>query len=551
MTLAWTSADAGVLGDVDVALARTLARLWPASGEPALRAAALASWAVQEGHGCLDLAHVRGDAAMRAVLAGDSRIGAIEPSAWRDAIAGAPFAGDGSQPLPLVLDGERIYLKRYFDYEVEVARALRARTGPPGSMQGAGDDRQQHAVERALSASLTVICGGPGTGKTYTIARIVERLAQDEPGARVALAAPTGKAAARLTAALHEALPAAAPTLAATTLHRLLGIGGADREPRHGAARPVPIDMLVVDECSMVDLALFAKMLRALPSGCRLVLVGDPRQLPAVEGGAVLGELAALAAAGDPAFAACVVTLERTHRFAQSGGIAALTRAIESGDPGATFDALGSGGVTWHDEGPGASRAPFEALVRRTYGELRRAPEAALALEALARFRVLCALRAGPYGVAGLNATIESMLGLARADRLRYAGRPILVLENDAALGLSNGDTGVIVTGGPGGATALVGDPRGTPRRHALAQLPAHETAYAMTAHKAQGSELDEVAIVLPPEPHPLVTREWLYTAASRARTGLHVFAPRDAIAAALARRVTVMSGLRDRLAAR
>ncbi|HET9483870.1 MAG TPA: exodeoxyribonuclease V subunit alpha [Xanthomonadales bacterium] len=551
MSLSWSSPGDAVLGDVDVALARTLERLWPGAEDEALRVAAIASWAVQEGHGCLDLAALRADPAMRAALLADPRVGEIDTASWRRALEQAPFAGDGDAALPLVLDGERIYLRRYHAYEVEVARALRALAAPTGAVapRATGEDRQLHALERALAERLTVVCGGPGTGKTWTIARLVERLSRDEPAARIAVAAPTGKAAARLTAALREALPAAASPPAATTLHRLLGIGGADREPRHGRERPLPVDVLIVDECSMVDLALFAKMLRALAPHCRLVLVGDPRQLPAVEGGAVLGELAALGASGEGGFGACVVTLDRSHRFEQAGAIAALTRAIESGDPDATFAALRGSGVAWHDDALLAARAPFDALARASYAGIRRASDPASALEALARFRVLCALRAGPYGVSGINAAVESALGVARAERLRYPGRPILVLENDAALGLYNGDTGVVVADAERGAVALVGDPRGAPRRHALSQLPAHETAYAMTAHKAQGSEFEEVAIVLPPEPHPLVTREWLYTAVSRARSGLHVFAPRGAIEAALGRRVTVMSGLRERLA--
>ncbi len=542
MTLAWSAPELAALRDIDVALARTLERLWPDADPLALPIAAVASWAVQEGHGCLDLDTLRRDGAMRAVLAGDPRVGEVEPDAWRVALAASPFAGDGSSATPLVLDGERVYLKRYFDYEREVALALRARFRTPAA--ASRDDRQQLAIARALTEPLTVICGGPGTGKTWTIARLVERLGAEQPGVRIALAAPTGKAAARLTAALHEAFPGT--TLDATTLHRLLGIGGGERAPRHDAARPVPYDVVIVDECSMVDLALFAKLMRALRAATRLVLVGDPGQLPAVEGGAVLGELAALAAR-DPARAQ-VVTLDRARRFEDARAVAALTQAIADGNADATFAALAGEGIAWHEAPLAESHATFDALARRAYGGLARSDHPPVALAGLARFRLLCALRAGPYGVAGLNAAVEAALGVARSERAAYAGRPILVTENDAALGLSNGDAGVVLLDVDGRATAYVGDPRGAPRRFALAHLPAHETAYAMTAHKAQGSEFDEVAIVLPPEPHPLVTREWLYTAVSRARRGVHVFASRAAIEAALVRRVTIMSGLRGRL---
>lgn len=558
MTLAWSGGDTAVLRDIDVAFARTLARLWPDAPAEALRVAAVASWAVQEGHGCLDLDVLRRDAGLRALLAGDPRVGAVAPDAWRAAIAAAPFAGDGARATPVVLEGERIYLQRYFDYEREIAALLRARaplgaTGPmagneprPAQGETAPDDRQALAIERAVASPLTVICGGPGTGKTWTIASIVERHAALRAGVRIALATPTGKAAARLTAALHDALPGTA--YAAVTIHRLLGIGGADRPPRHGPGRPLPFDTVIVDECSMVDLALFAKLLRALRPETALVLVGDPRQLPAVEGGAVLGELAALAGQGDAGLGACVVTLDRARRFEQAGGIATLTRAVSTGEREATFDALHGPGIHWHESALGDDRGAFELLVRRAYGPLAYAAEPDEALASLARFRVLGALRAGPYGVAGLNESAAAALGVSRGAAATYVGRPILVTGNDASLGLANGDIGVVLPDADGRLVACVGDPRGAPRRFALAQLPGHETAYAMTAHKAQGSEFDEVAIVLPPEPHPLVTREWLYTAVSRARTHVHVFATRAAIEAALARRVLVMSGLRDRL---
>ena len=544
--IAW-SAKHAALGDVDVALARTLDRTWPGAGDAALRAAAVASWAVQQGHGCLDLDRLDADAELRAVLEHDERIGAIDPRAWLEALAAAPFARAGAALAPIVVEGRRIYLRRYHRYERAVAAALRRRAG--ASPPAASGDAQADAIARALDAPLTVVCGGPGTGKTWTIAQLVAAERARRPGARIGLAAPTGKAAARLTAALHDALPGAERLPQAVTLHRLLGFGGGDRAPRHGAAHPLPLDLVVVDEASMVDLALFAKLVAALRDETRLVLVGDPGQLPAVEGGAVLGELAALAST--PALLGrSVVVLERARRFDADGAIGPLIRAIGAGDPAATCAALRAPGIAWHDAPYAVSRDAFDAQVRAALAPALASRDPSEALAFHARFRVLCALRAGPHGVAGLNAACESALGVARGDRERYDGRPLLVVENDAARGFHNGDFGVVAHDAEGRAEAHVLDPRGVPRRLPLAQLPAHETAYAMTAHKAQGSEFDAAAIVLPPEPHPLVTREWLYTAVSRARRAVHVFAPRAAIEAALARRLTVMSGLGERLAA-
>lgn len=547
--LAW-SARQPALGEIDVALARTLDRVWPGADATALRAAATASWAVQQGHGCLDLDRIRADRELRGLLEADERIGAIEPDAWLSALAAAPFARDGDPVAPLVVEGRRIYLRRYHRYEQAVSDALRRRAPSNAQAVAASGDPQADAIARALTAPLTVVCGGPGTGKTWTIAQLVAALRERDPSVRIGLAAPTGKAAARLSAALHDALPGADGLPQAVTLHRLLGFGGGDRGPRHGASHPLPLDVLVVDEASMVDLALFAKLLAALRDDARLVLVGDPGQLPAVEGGAVLGALAGLAATAAP-LGRCVVTLERARRFETDGAIEPLTRAIAAGDAAATCAALRVPGVAWHDAPYATTRGAFDALVRDSLAAAITARDPVESLEIHARFRVLCALRAGPHGVAGLNAASEAALGVARGDRERYDGRPLLVVENDAARGFHNGDFGVVAHDAEGRTEVHVRDPRGAMRRLPLTQLPAHETAYAMTAHKAQGSEFDAVAIVLPPDPHPLVTREWLYTAVSRARSAVHLFAPRAAVEAALERRLCVMSGLGERLAAR
>jgi exodeoxyribonuclease V alpha subunit len=586
MTLAWPLAEGAVLGDVDVALARVLERRWPGSEPAALRAAALASWAVQQGHSCLDFDVLARDDALRGQLAQDPRLGPLDSAGLREAAARAPFvaAAAGAPAQPLVLDGARLYLARYHAYEREVGAALRARIlAPPvaidaaragaaldrlfpGSSAAAAHgaaappaDRQAEACLRASSQPLTVLCGGPGTGKTYTVVRMLALAALLGAAAptRVALAAPTGKAATRLTQALREGAvgialdPAHAAwlRLEATTVHRLLGLGPLSIQPRHDAAHPLDLDLLVIDESSMLDLALFAKLLRALPERCRLVLVGDPGQLPAVEGGAVFGALsqdASARARGN------VVALSHAHRFGAGGAIAALVEAVRRGDVDAMRAALAGGdaALRWHDGTVGTPREAFAEAVAAGYGRLRAAREPDEALAALDRFRVLCALREGPLGVEGLNGAIEAALGVRRPEHGYYRGRPILVVANDYGLGLYNGDSGVVLGEARRGAAlrAWFADRAGGARPIPIGQLPAHDTGYAMTVHKAQGSEFDEVLLALPRTPHALLSREWLYTAVSRARRQLTIVAPFEVLAAALQRPHLSMSGLATRL---
>ncbi len=622
MSIAWHTAGTAVLGDIDVALAQLLRRRWPETPDEALRAAALASWAVQQGHTCLDFERLASDTALQLQLGDDPRLSPLAPAAWRDAVARSGFTVESRDPLAptpavavLALEGERLYLRRYREYERELAARVRERAAmadaPPDAkwlttalralfpaldadaiaatvVAGRGEasrvapDPQALASALALRQRLTVLCGGPGTGKTYTVVRLLALLAMRSPQARIALAAPTGKAATRMTASLQSGLPSLALpagvaerlALEATTVHRLLRLGATQVTPHFDEQRPLPVDVLVVDECSMLDLPLFAKLLRAVPREAHLVLVGDPEQLPAVEGGAVLTALAESAdrpqvglpqgrsgqapmqgtldfegtATRSSIVGDRVVRLLRAHRFGAEGGIAALVAATRAGDPRAVRAALAAGGeVEWHDAPVSGARPAFEALVRAGYGALRSASRES-ALAALERFRVLCALRDGPSGVAGLNEAIEAALEVRAPEQALHAGEPVLVVANDYDLDLYNGDTGVALPGADGALRVSFRTATGALRDVAPAQLPAHETGYAMTVHKAQGSEFDEVVLVLPREPHPLLTREWLYTAVSRAKAKLTVFASFAVIEAALSRRQSLMSGLAARL---
>lgn len=607
--IGYASVRDGGLSALDVALAESFASIWPDADESALILAALTSWAVSQAHSCfaMELIAPASDASASAASTASEKISAaampgddrrvarvlaeLRDGRWPQ----APFIGGADDDTPLVRYGERVWLRRYWRYEREIEVALRARACdialpedvavvrreldrllPP--VDSIDTDWQRVAAVLAMRSRLTVICGGPGTGKTFTVLRVLALLHRfSATPLRIALAAPTGKAAQRLSESMRGGL--ASPALSASerealpseamTLHRLLGFRPQSVQPARDDNRPLDLDVLVVDECSMVDLPLMAKLLRALKPQTRLILLGDPDQLPAVENGAVLATLAACnpdntfaagarawiatsAGADVPgnqrigAIAATVVRLERPRRFGGESGIARLVRAVRSADAQSVFDALDAGGdVHWSEQPLRNDSAAAVAHLRSAHAALldARSPEQALA--ALARYRVLCALRQGVHGVVGLNAIIAEALHGSRGSSPYHAGRPILVTSNDAALGLFNGDVGVMFAereGAPVRAWFMRSD--GSAHAFAPAQLPPHESAYAMTVHKAQGSEFDRVELVLPPEAHPLLTREWLYTAVSRARTRLDVRATQSAMIAALGSGARRINGL-------
>jgi exodeoxyribonuclease V alpha subunit len=613
---------AGVLDALDVSFARAVGRLAGTSAVPELLAAAFASRAPRLGHVCAELRALPATVRLEAAEAEPvPELPWPDPEAWLAHVAASPLVGDGRAPdLPLVLEGDRLYLTRYWRYQQRLVTALRARAEAPlfpipadrlrAALDrlfpdAAGPDLQLAAAATAALRSLAVISGGPGTGKTTTVVRLLALLLDpdlDLGVRRIALAAPTGKAAARLVEAIRDrkqdlARAGIAPGVLeaipdeAATLHRLLGFRP-DRPTqfRHHADNPLPVDVVVVDEASMVDLALMAKLVDAIPPRARLVLLGDRDQLASVEAGAVLGDLcnaggaprgpspdfqAALRAAlGDrapaadappaaaPGLADCVVHLTRTFRFGEQSGIGTVARAINQGDADRALDLLtgrapGPDGRAYADVAlvadadEDARRRALRRLVVREYAPALRARDPAEALAALGRFRVLCAHRRGPFGVEALNEEIERWLaqaGLVEGDGDWYPGRPLLVTRNDYALGLFNGDMGVVLPG-DGGLRAWFPDPRGgAPRAFHPGRLPPHDTVHALTVHQSQGSELDRIAVVLPQDPSPVLTRELLYTALTRARRHATLFGAEPVVRHAIAERVRRASGLRAHL---
>jgi exodeoxyribonuclease V alpha subunit len=606
--------DAGVLAPSDVHVALRLARLSGIDDDVVALGTAFAARAPRLGHVCVDLGSIRHTASSDTDLPADiSILPWPEPPSWLGRMSASPLVG---VERPLHLEGSNLYLDRLWVDECLVASELVTRAAHPAdgvdeALLAAGlarlftgdDDPDLQRLAAATSAlrKMSVIAGGPGTGKTTTVARTLALLhmvsAAGNPPPLIALAAPTGKAAARLEESVRaEARQADIdPTvreklegLQGTTLHRLLGFNPGNRTRfRHNRLNRLPHDVVVVDETSMVSLSMMARLCEAVRADARVILVGDPDQLASVEAGAVLGDIvgpatnalpmsttarARLAAISgqrvpdtDPgsghAIGDGIVVLRRVHRF--GGAIAALAEAVQRGDDDAAVSVLhaGDSNVRWipHDVSGAGPETRDLAEVRkvavasgRSVIDAARGGRAADAISALGGFRLLCAHRRGPEGVATWMHHVETWLrsevdGFATGTEW-YVGRPLIVTENDYSLQLYNGDTGVVVETGEGRRLVAAFQRGGAIAEVSPTRLAAVDTVYAMTVHKSQGSQFHTVAFLLPPVTSRVLTRELLYTAVTRAQERLILVGTEESIRAAIERPITRASGLRRAL---
>lgn len=546
-----------LLEPADIHVAQRLSALTGESDPTVALAVAFAVRAVRAGSVCVDLRSV-------AQQVGQPELPWPAPADWLRAVQASPLVD--KQVLHVMSDptADLLYLDRYWREEQQVRDDVLALLASPlpAAVPGlerlfpAGWDEQRRAAEVALAQSLTVLTGGPGTGKTTTVARLLALLAEQaalagRPPLRIALAAPTGKAAARLLEAVRAELDKLdpqdrdrLPELTASTLHRLLRPrpDSASRF-RHHRENRLPHDVIVVDETSMVSLTLMARLLEAVRTDSRLILVGDPDQLASVEAGAVLADLVdGLGARTDVRIAA----LQTSHRFGAS--IGTLASAIRDGDADRAVEVLREGGehIEWLAvDDPGERLRPVLLPHALRLREAAILGDARAATDTLDEHRLLCAHRRGPSGVAYWNRQVQRWVTDATGEPIWtdwYAGRPVLVTANDYGRRLYNGDTGVAVVRGESLVVAI-GE-----QEFAAGRLSDVDTMHAMTIHKSQGSQADEVTVLLPAEESRLLTRELFYTAVTRAKRRVQVVGTEASVRAAVARRAVRASGLARRL---
>jgi len=589
--------EQGLLTDLDLHFARLMCRLAGDESMELALAAALTSNATGQGHVCLELDGQSG-----------RRLGKVcrtpDRGDWEQCLKHSPVVGEPGQFHPLILDAKgRLYLYRYWAYERQLADDLLARSRLPAAepvhdllrpllerlfpkQDIAGTDWQKVAAAAVLLRRFVLISGGPGTGKTSTVVRLLALL-QQQVGDRpldIALAAPTGKAAARLQESIREAkqaLPVEPALLEripeqASTLHRLLGARPDSVYFRHDRDNPLSLDVLILDEASMVDIALMSKLVQALSGKTRLILLGDRDQLSSVEAGAVLGDIGGDAPGFSEGFrlqltaitgeeiptgrpspsplANSVVLLRHSYRFGSESGIGQLSEAINQNDGERCLNLLRDRQQT----DVGLLDREQDLLTRAVEGyrafleRVKTGASAQSIFDAFGRFRVLTPLRRGPWGTEGLNDAIERALeeaGLLDSPTGWYPGCPVMIRRNDYNLHLYNGDIGILLRDEETGSERVCFQAAdGLIRRIAPSRLPEHETAFAMTVHKSQGSEFDQVLLALPDRDSPVLGRELIYTAVTRARQEFELSDPAGLLQTAVERKRHRSSGLRDAL---
>ena len=603
----------GLFSPIDIYFARFIVRFSDGWDSDIFLSAALLSRATANGDICLDLNSVTDRVSF------DSKDGVDELTCppllkWLEKLYSNPAVGKPGDRCPLILDDQnRLYLHRYWEYEKKLVDSIRARVmreAPefnPQCVKGVltrlfPESRNQEFDWQKVAAIIvmlkrfSVITGGPGSGKTYTIARILALILECTPKEKlnIYLTAPTGKAAARLgetivqtkqhldcSDQIKDAIPSEV-----YTIHRLLKPIAGTPYFQTNPDNPLRADVVVVDEASMVDLALMSKLVQSIPTNARVLLVGDKDQLASVEAGSVLGDICdreiihgfsksfvekfetlsgtkledtVQVSKSEPGLQDCICVLTRSYRFSTQSGIGGLSRAINHGNVSAALSLMKDSSETsiaWNEVS--SSTPKLARMIIEGYRKYLTIKDPMLAMKEFNRFKILCALKVGPYGANAINNLAEQILSRENLisrnygdDHIWYKGRPVLITKNDYNLGLYNGDIGITMpdpntTGEDLHVYFQVGS--GDIRRIPTHRLPEHETVYAMTIHKSQGSEFDRVVLVFPDKDYPILTRELFYTGLTRARQNAWIWGTEAVLNNAIARKIERTSGLREGL---
>ncbi|MCP4373309.1 MAG: exodeoxyribonuclease V subunit alpha [Deltaproteobacteria bacterium] len=610
----------GMLDKKDIYFANFIADLSRDNDPEIFLGAALVSSATGKGDICLDLRSVSEKQVMEEENV-ETPVILPKLDLWIEKLRKSPVVGKPGEFCPLILDeNNRIYLYRYWEYEKILSESIKRRINEdvknidPSLLKdslrrlfqkksGNNIDWQKIASMTAVIKKFCVISGGPGTGKTYTVAKILAILLEQERGEklRIFLCAPTGKAAAKLSESIKkakeelncsDAVKQAIP-VQAYTIHRMLQTIPGSPYFRYHSENQIPADVVIVDEASMVDLALMSKLISSIPMTARLILMGDRNQLSSVEAGSVLGDICdrnsmemfsreyckiieeiageKLTHGIDTSIKVyekgqglydCIVVLKKSLRFTGKSKIGKLSRAVNKGDWKSISAILinnDGGGIKFEEFR--AAGEKYRIIAERIidgYSAYLKENDPVKALKQFNRFKLLCALKLGPYGAHSLNRLAEEVLKknkLIKMDLMNeypwYRGRPVLITKNDYSLGLFNGDMGITMSDPKEGGNHLYvffPEASGGVKRYSPYRIKEHETAYAMTVHKSQGSEFDHVCLVFPDKDYPVLTRELVYTGITRARKNVLIWGNERVLRAAVSRSIKRTSGLRDAL---
>ncbi len=570
--------------EIDLQLAKFVYRQADEHGLIAAMTALLAGHEQSKGHICVNFE----DFACR--IPEEFRDAGLEfsfpdQSKWSEALLKSGTASSPEEFSPLVIEGGRVYLQRFWRFERQAADRIIARSEsrPSGINVRTGqlidilfaDEgcvEQRRAAEIAVTGKFTVIAGGPGTGKTTTVARILYIMLDINPEAVIYITAPTGKAAARLNESIdnsiakirgslekenpelvNEAAFASLSRMTGMTIHRLIGIGYDSQPPRYNQENLLVCDAVIVDEASMIDTSLMSLLMAALPDSSSVVMLGDRDQLASVEAGSVMADICSSAFTPESRLAGKAVLLSKTWRFTKDSGIGRLSELITSGSAEDVCDILYSG-TDPQVSAADVPRVEIEAEIAvpalEWFSSYSRSCDDLRALELYAGFRILSPLRRGWAGVDELNSLVERALaaeGFIPGRSRFYENRPVIITRNDYYSGLFNGDSGIVRQTGDGPKVCFQSGP-GSVRMINPSLLPQHETAYAMTVHKSQGSEFDHVVLVLPEEQSGIMTRELIYTAVTRAKKSVRILGSPEVLKASLERRISRASGLAEKL---